>query len=158
MNILESIESSFSETYSEAREKFIYTASQKGLKLSAYENPNLGPLGEKLTCDVASAGAVNADKTVIIISGTHGVEGFCGSGCQIDWLECWNPALISEKTAVLFVHAINPYGFAWCRRVTEEGCDLNRNFLDFNQPLPENVGHDELVSAFVPDNLDTESM
>ena len=158
MDILESIKSSFSETYSEAREKFINAASRKRLKLSAYENPNLGPLGEKLSCDVASSGSVNADKTVVIISGTHGVEGFCGSGCQIDWLECWNPTLKSEKTAVLFIHAINPYGFAWCRRVTEEGCDLNRNFLDFSQPLPQNVGHDELVNAFVPDNLDIESM
>ena len=158
MDLLKTIKSSFSETYSEARSKFVNTAHKKGLKLTVYENPNLGPLGENLTCDVAWAGSINAEKALIIISGTHGVEGFCGSGCQVDWLECWNPSFISEKTAVFFIHAINPHGFAWCRRVTEEGCDLNRNFLDFNQPLPDNIGHDELVSAFVPDSLDAKSM
>mgnify|MGYP001003423369 CR=1 FL=1 len=37
--------------------------------------------------------------------------------------------------AMLFIHAINPFGFSWCRRVTEEGCDLNRNYLDFSENI-----------------------
>ena len=59
---------------------------------------------------------------------------------------------------MLFIHAINPFGFSWCRRVTEEGCDLNRNYLDFSEPLPENQGHDELVDFFVPASLDSVTM
>jgi hypothetical protein len=59
---------------------------------------------------------------------------------------------------VLLVHAINPHGFAWLRRVTEEGCDLNRNYVDFDAPLPANPGHDQLVHCFVPDSLDDETL
>ena len=33
--------------------------------------------------------------------------------------------------AVLYVHALNPYGFSWWRRTTHENVDLNRNFHDF---------------------------
>ena len=33
--------------------------------------------------------------------------------------------------AVLYIHALNPYGFSWWRRTTHENVDLNRNFRDF---------------------------
>jgi hypothetical protein len=55
---------------------------------------------------------------------------------------------------VLAIHAINPYGFAWLRRVTEEGVDQNRNFVDFAQALPENPGYDALADAFVPREIE----
>jgi hypothetical protein len=48
------------------------------------------------------------------------------------------------------VHAINPYGFAWLRRVTEENVDLNRNWIDFAGPAPQNDGYDQLAEAIVP--------
>ena len=44
------------------------------------------------------------------------------------------------------------------RRVTEEGCDLNRNYIDFDQPVPDNPGHDALVDCFVPAALDDASL
>jgi hypothetical protein len=31
--------------------------------------------------------------------------------------------------AVIFIHAVNPYGMAWLRRFNENNVDLNRNFL-----------------------------
>lgn len=158
MDILHSINTSFSDTYSEAQEKFITAAKKRGLKLAAYKNPNLGPLAERLACYTAWAGPDNAKKVIVLISATHGVEGFCGSGCQVDWLHHWSPKDLGSNTAVLFVHAINPHGFAWCRRVTEEGCDLNRNFLDFNRPVPPNPGHDELADSFVPVSLDAKTI
>jgi hypothetical protein len=49
--------------------------------------------------------------------------------------------------AVLYVHALNPYGFSWWRRTTHENVDLNRNFQDFSQPLPANAGYDELPTC-----------
>jgi hypothetical protein len=48
------------------------------------------------------------------------------------------------------VHAVNPYGSAWLRRGDEDNVDINRNFVDFTQPLPENLGYAELADAFVP--------
>jgi hypothetical protein len=32
-------------------------------------------------------------------------------------------------TKLVFIHALNPYGFAWLRRWNEDNIDLNRNFL-----------------------------
>ncbi len=48
------------------------------------------------------------------------------------------------------IHAVNPYGFAWLRRVTHENIDLNRNWIDFSRPLPENPGYDVLHPAICP--------
>lgn len=49
---------------------------------------------------------------------------------------CFFQERLSSSTAVLFVHALNCYGFAWDRRATAEGWDLNRNFVDFSKPPP----------------------
>jgi hypothetical protein len=51
------------------------------------------------------------------------------------------------------VHAINPYGFAWTRRVTEEGNDLNRNYVDHSKPYPANEGYLEIADYLIPKDL-----
>ena len=53
--------------------------------------------------------------------------------------------------AVVYVHALNPYGFSFLRRTTDENIDLNRNFHDFGQPLPANPGYRELHPLLVPE-------
>jgi len=141
---------SFSATYAEARTKFRETAQVAGGALEAIANPNRGPDGGELATDVAWFGPRDAEKVLVMVSGTHGAEGFCGSGAQIDWLRRGEHAALPADTAVLMIHAINPYGFAWLRRVTEENVDLNRNWIDFGQPAPENPGYDELARAAVP--------
>jgi hypothetical protein len=158
MDILNSTHHSFSDSFEEARSKFLDGAKANSMTLATYKNPNRGPKGELLACDTAWAGPKDAKRVLVLISATHGVEGYCGSGCQVDWLNAGLAKSLPAGTAVLMVHAINPFGFAWNRRVTEEGCDLNRNFLDFDKPLPENPGHDELVDSFVPANLDTATL
>ena len=80
-------------------------------------------------------------------SGTHGVEGLCGSGCQLGWIRTRAQARPAE-VCVLVVHAINPYGFAWEQRETAEGVDLNRNFIDHDAPRPANPGYEALADAF----------
>lgn len=158
MDVLDSLDRSFSPDYATARQRFVDTAGAEGGALAAHVNPNPGPRGEELATDTAWFGPEDAERVVVLVSATHGVEGFCGSGCQIDWLLDGGPARLPDGVAALLVHAINPHGFAWLRRVTEEGCDLNRNFLDFTKPVPENPGHDELVDAFVPASLDEASL
>ncbi|PKM21946.1 MAG: DUF2817 domain-containing protein, partial [Gammaproteobacteria bacterium HGW-Gammaproteobacteria-14] len=34
-----------------------------------------------------------------------------------------------------------PWGMAWSRRCDHDGIDLNRNFIDFDQPAPANPGY-----------------
>src|SRR5450432_778045 len=141
---------SFSASYAEARTRFRETARGAGGALEAIANPNRGPDGGDLTADVAWFGPKQAEKVLVMVSGTHGAEGFCGSGAQVDWLRRGEHASLPAGLGVLLIHAINPYGFAWLRRVTEENVDLNRNWIDFSQPAPENAGYDVLADIAVP--------
>ena len=56
------------------------------------------------------------------------------------------------------IHAINPYGFAWCRRVTQENVDLNRNWTDFGRELPSNTGYDTIAEILCPTEWDERSV
>ena len=141
---------SFSADYPQARARFIETVEAAGGALERYENPNKGPDGGDISTDVAWFGPRTAEKVLVMVCGTHGGEGFCGSGAQIDWLRRGEQTTLPKDTAVLMIHAVNPYGFAWLRRVTEENVDLNRNWIDFAEPAPENPGYDELAAAAVP--------
>jgi hypothetical protein len=84
------------------------------------------------------------------ISSTHGVEGYCGSGFRWTGWQRLGAAGLPSDTAVVMVHAINPYGFAWTRRVTEEGNDLNRNYVDHSRPYPLNEGYLEIAEWLIP--------
>ena len=143
----------FAPDYAAARTKFLAAARDGGATVKAYINPLRGPRGEELATDVAWFGPASARKVLVLQAATHGVEGFTGSGAMLDFLLAGGARSLPEGVAVLMIHAINPHGFAWLQRVTEENVDLNRNFIDFGAALPENPGHDELADAFVPREL-----
>ena len=141
----------FSADYREARSKFRDAALRAGAQLTTYVNPNSkGPNGEELGTDVARLGPPEASRVLLTISATHGAEGFCGSGAQIGSFERGLGRELPADAALVAVHAINPHGFAWIRRVTEENVDLNRNFVDHGGAVPENPGYDELAEAICP--------
>jgi uncharacterized protein DUF2817 len=144
---------SFAASYGEAREKFMSAARLAGSDLHRYDNPSKGPGDEALSTDVARLGPEDASKIVVTISSTHGVEGYCGSGFQVDWLASVGASGLPRETAALFIHAINPYGFAWTRRVTEECNDLNRNYVDHGKSYPANDGYLEIADFLVPKDL-----
>src|SRR4026209_2085849 len=77
---------SFAASYSEARDKFLAAARVAGATTYRYDNPRKGPKGEALSTDVARLGPDDASRVVVTISRTHGVEGYCGSGFQANWL------------------------------------------------------------------------
>ena len=145
-----SVSQYFSSDYAEARRKFLDASRAAGARLAHYENPNHGPGGEALSTDTAWFGPADAAKLLVTISGTHGAEGFCGSGVQVGWFETGLHKELPEGCALLQIHAINPHGFAWIRRVTEDNVDLNRNFIDHNGTLPDNPGYRELAEVLCP--------
>lgn len=145
-----SISRHFPSDYREARSKFLSAASAAGAATEAIQHPLRGPHGEKLYTDIAWIGPREARAALVTISATHGVEGYCGSGCQVAWLEEGLHRELPPGVAVLAIHAINPHGFAWTRRVTEDNVDLNRNFLDHSRPHPENAGYAELAGIVTP--------
>jgi len=77
----------FPADYGQSRQRFRAAAGAAGAELRAYENPHRGPHGEALAVDCAWFGPIAAEKVLVILSGTHGVEGYCGAGVQLDWLE-----------------------------------------------------------------------
>jgi hypothetical protein len=141
----------FSRTYAEARDRFLQLASQAHARVTSFELPEArGPRDEALTTDIAWVGPESPRGVIILTSGTHGVEGFAGSGFQ-----CWllgerAAALPGRDIAIVLVHAVNPFGFAHIRRVNENNIDLNRNFIDFSRPLPQSGVYQRLHAAIVP--------
>lgn len=122
--------SAFSPDYTAARARFRSSAMAIGARLEAHPIGAVGPDGEALTIDVAVVGAANPERAVVVSSGTHGVEGFLGSAVQAAMLEDRLGGFTPPPgSAIVLIHAVNPYGFAWLRRVNEDNADLNRNFL-----------------------------
>ena len=141
----------FSTDYAEARRKFRDAATAAGARLSSYANTRAkGPAGEELATDVARLGPKDARQVLVTVSATHGAEGFCGAGVQTGTFMGAAARELPRGAALLAIHAINPYGFAWTRRVTEDNVDLNRNFVAHGGPLPRNDGYVELADAICP--------
>jgi hypothetical protein len=138
----------FSRDYAEARENFCHAAALRGLAVDSYVLPLEGASGETLATDVVFDGPRDAARLVILISGVHGVEGYCGSAIQTGVLGLG--PVTAPDTAVLHIHAINPYGFSHSRRATHENIDLNRNFVDFSVPLPVNERYAEIHDRLLP--------
>lgn len=143
----------FSDSYAEARAKFLDAAQARGLALFSCPHPLPGRDGEVLALDVARWGPADASRLLLVSSGCHGVEGYCGSGVQVAALRdaAWLQQAATAGVTVLFLHAVNPYGFSHIRRVTHENVDLNRNFQDFGRPLPDNPAYRELHPLLVPE-------
>ncbi len=144
----------FSVSYQEAREKFFAAAAKHDAAIQSMVHPNhVGVNSEVLAMDALRIGASDADSLIVLTSAVHGVEGFCGSGCQIGLLHDQEllGRLAQARVAILLIHAVNPYGFSYLRRVNEDNIDLNRNFLNYSQPLPVNSGYAQVHPLVVPE-------
>lgn len=145
----------FACTYAEAQDKFLAVALDSHAQLAAYRLPDLyGPRNEELSVDVAIHGPENPVAMLLLISATHGVEGFCGSGCQVGFFTDKLYDMLPPGTGTILVHALNPHGFAHLRRVNEDNIDLNRNFQDFSIPLPPSAAYEEIHDWLVPKDWD----
>ena len=140
----------FSRDYKEAREKFRAAATAAGAEIQTYPLEHQGPGDLDLSTDTAWCGPRGARAVLVTISGTHGVEGFFGSAVQVEWLRRSKGVALGDDIAALHIHAINPYGFAWLRRTNENNVDINRNWVDFDKPLPANTVYDEISKDLCP--------
>ncbi len=151
-------EAYFSQSYDEARARFLEACGQCDLSVVHHRHPTAsGPGGEPLHMDVAWLGPADADRVLFLCSGTHGVEGYCGSGIQTALLADGQFSKLPDGLAIGFVHAVNPYGFAHDRRVNEDNIDLNRNFLEFDERPPANPGYADLHPWLFPQEWEGET-
>jgi hypothetical protein len=126
----------FSPDYATARRRIRDAASRLGCDTQAHRVGGNGPDGEELTLDVVIVPGSGGDRTLVLSSGIHGVEGFFGSAVQLALLEDWiaRREWLPPLRCVL-LHGLNPFGFAWRRRANETNVDLNRNLLANGEPF-----------------------
>lgn len=145
----------FSPDYITARKKFLEAATAAGAAIESLAHPYKGIAREPLAADLAWFGPRDAKAVLVTVSGTHGIEGYYGSGCQIGWLSEGRAAKLPAGTAALLIHASNPYGFSWGRRVNEDNIDINRNFIDFDAGAPPaNPAYAEAHAWLLPEDWD----
>jgi len=147
----------FSPDYKTARDRFQSSVLANGGQIESILLNAKGPAGEDLTVDIGWFGPASPRRAFLHISGLHGVEGFAGSAIQLQWLETGIRDLPAD-CAVAIVHAMNPYGMAWLRRVNENNVDLNHNFLPADEAwsgAPENFAAlNPLLNPASPPSLD----
>src|SRR6202789_4349604 len=151
-------EAYFPADYRSGRAAFIEACEEADLGVTARVHPTAkGPDGKPLFIDVATIGAREAKTALLLISGTHGVEGYFGSGVETGLLREGLARRAPKGAKIVVLHALNPYGFAWNRRVNEDNADINRNFVDHKNP-PANAAYDALADDIAPKEISDETM
>ena len=128
----------FANSYAEAAGRFLIACDDLREAGHKVKNERLeigltGPEDEPLCIDVAVVGSLQSGKVLLSSSGIHGVEGYPGSAIQLAVMDDLCKQDTFKDHAIIFIHAINPYGMAWWRRFNENNVDLNRNFLRRDQ-------------------------
>lgn len=148
----------FPRDYAEARTGWLAATAELALNCERldFPCPGRGPDGAALFTDSIWIGPIDAERVAVILAGTHGIEGYTGSAVQIDLLHRLSaqPALLPSNVALLLVHALTPWGYAWSRRCDADGVDLNRNAIDFALPPPNNPHYRELRPALFEADAD----
>ncbi len=121
----------YPESYTLARENF-HALSQSAAQM--FENVKVFQIevpsdsDPNLTVDICYIPAQEDSLNLLILSsGVHGVEGYVGHAVQWFFADYYLDPSLVQNTGVLLIHAVNPHGFKYTRRVTENNVDLNRN-------------------------------
>ena len=90
---------------------------------------------------------------VVLTTGVHGMEGYIGSVMLDVFFEEIYPTIDTDRTGILIVANVNPYGMKYMRRYNENNVDLNRNFIiDWdNFDLSSNKDYPEVKEFLQPE-------
>lgn len=145
----------FDDSYVECRGDFLIRAEALSVKYEGVKLVNLqvpSKLDNELFVDVCYIPAQNKKSRLLILSsGIHGIEGFVGNAVMDLFMENFVTDELLDETGILLIHGMNPYGFKYNRRVTENNVDLNRN-SDIDPELYNtiNSGYGELIDFLNP--------
>jgi len=140
----------FPQDYRASRAAFVQACRDRDARLEVHTHPRIGSDGAPVATDVAAFGAPDAERVLIVVSGTHGVEALCGAGIQ-QALIARRPGFAQAHVRVVLVHALNPHGFLDLHRTDEDNVDVNRNFLDHARATPDDSAYAEVHPFLVPD-------
>ncbi|MGH1361312.1 MAG: DUF2817 domain-containing protein [Burkholderiaceae bacterium] len=151
----------FERSYRKSRERLLTSihsiSKTHSVLIDSRAIPEPGPDGETLATDFVIIGARKPRRALVISSGTHGVEGFAGSAIQHDFLENRIAGLsLPADTAIIIIHANNPFGFAWLRRVSANNIDINRNFMTSFDSNQVSADYQALFNVLNPTDLNPE--
>jgi len=145
----------FQSSYEECRKAFLLSADKiknkfknvkiSKLKVESTKDPDL-------TINYCYVPAKKKFKRLLILSSAvHGIEGYVGSAVQQMFMNELIGSVNLTDTGVLFIHGINPYGFKYNRRVSENNVDLNRNCSKDNRLYKSvNAGYSDLYDMLNP--------
>ena len=149
----------FSSSYAEGRSKFLAACADAGLRVDSRVHPSFkGPGGEDLSMDAVWIGPADAGRVLVFSCGTHGLEAAAGSATMLRWLDMGGPGRIPGDMAVLLIHSVNPYGWAWAHRGNEDGIDLNRNFVLDAPPYPANPAYEDIHALLLEADVDEQGL
>ena len=145
----------FNESYDEARKIFRLKSDELILKYPGakkFDIPVTSSKDTNLTIDFCFIpGSKNADRIIILSSGVHGLEGYTGSAVQLFFMDNYINNEFLENTGIFLIHSVNPYGFKYTRRVTENNVDLNRNSgIDKELYQTKNEGYPKVYDLINP--------
>ena len=85
---------------------------------------------EDLTIDWLEAEPLEqCEQVLVFTTGEHGIEAYVGAAMLQRLVNDFLPRLDPRRTGLLLVHAINPWGMKYRRRVNRDNIDLNRTFI-----------------------------
>lgn len=145
----------FQESYDDCRDSYLAEAREV---VAQYNNAGLfsirvpSEVDDGLYIDILHLPPnQNTGKLLVISSGVHGVEGFPGSAVQQMFLNELLSSDVLSEMGVLIIHGVNPYGFQFKRRVSENNVDLNRgSHMDASLFENKNSGYGALYEMLNP--------
>lgn len=153
--VLESNLIYFHETYEECRQAFRDVAQKmanqnEGAQLFSIRVPS--KIDQDLTIDILYLPPLQiAEKLLVLSSGVHGVEGYTGSAVQQMFIKELLTSDVLSEMGILLIHGVNPYGFKYHRRVSENNVDLNRGSeIDSSLFTKDNSGYTALYDLINP--------
>ncbi|MCW3838090.1 M14 family metallopeptidase [Sphingomonas canadensis] len=140
----------FSETVPQSDALFASMARAAGAAQAWYPHPLPDPDGLEIGTRAAWIGPEDAVRVTVVVSGTHGIEGYAGAAIQSAWLERAGRHWPGREDALLMVHQINPWGCAWNRREDHQHIDVFRNLVYDTAPFRANPLYDRYEEGINP--------
>ncbi|MBY0315454.1 MAG: DUF2817 domain-containing protein [Bdellovibrionales bacterium] len=139
----------FPTNYFSARQAFRSWGNNKKFKSGVISVPS--SQDPDLTMDyIFFPSSEKSGKLVILTSGIHGAEAPAGHAIQELVFKEFISTNKFPKINYLFIHSINPFGFKYYRRVTENNIDLNRNFATPEEFATSNSDYEKLKKVLEP--------
>ena len=145
--------------YFESQASFRELAAAAGGSLEQYDHPSaVGPGQQPLAVDIAIFGNPGAEKLFFNVNGVHGTEAHPGAAAQLRLIDSGRLSALKEDVCAVLIHNLNPWGWAhYCQR-NEDGLDLNRNFVDFEQLPASDELHEDIQKAIATDSISLENL